>query len=234
MNQKNNPMSILKNTTLLMPVRDEIMNPAGGIKRCLEAHLPYVEQAIVADTGSIDGTRQVLEEIQREYPNLRVIDIPWKGFAKARNRIIREASTEKLLFIDADELITNQEKNTAKAFQELADFVEQEEYEGYDFDFWHVPIPGESPGRVGENNPRLFLNNGVEYAGRVNEFLGEKLGTTKIPPAVYIAHFLPSTDAKLAKAWNWYGTKKYLKQSPSDSAKEHGWKEFNPRRNEFN
>nr|MBP7708770.1 hypothetical protein [Candidatus Pacearchaeota archaeon] len=53
--------TILPDTSLCAIVRDEIINPAqlpgkSGIRSFVESHVPYVEQAVIVDTGSVDGT----------------------------------------------------------------------------------------------------------------------------------------------------------------------------------
>ena len=60
-------MPLLKNTSLCVIVGDEMINPAGGIQSFL-------------DTGSIDGTRQVLKDTRKSYPHLRVFDHPFQGW----------------------------------------------------------------------------------------------------------------------------------------------------------
>src|SRR3989338_10813740 len=84
---------ILPNTALCAIVRDELMNPAGGIENFVRLNVPFVEEAIIVDTGSIDGTREALEELQVQYPNLRVVDHKFDGFANSRNVSLKQAKT---------------------------------------------------------------------------------------------------------------------------------------------
>jgi glycosyltransferase involved in cell wall biosynthesis len=58
-----------------------MQNPAGGIIDFLAWTLPFVEEAVVVDTGSKEGTREILAEAAKYYPHLRVYDHPFKGFA---------------------------------------------------------------------------------------------------------------------------------------------------------
>src|SRR3989338_11169897 len=76
---------ILPNTALCAIVRDELMNPAGGIENFVRLNVPHVEEAVIVDTGSVDGTREKLEELREQYPHMKVFDHPFDGFANSRN-----------------------------------------------------------------------------------------------------------------------------------------------------
>lgn len=65
---------MMPDVSLCAIVRDEAMNPAGGVVKFIDAHMPYVEEGVVVDTGSIDGTREILEEMQAKYPHLKIFD----------------------------------------------------------------------------------------------------------------------------------------------------------------
>ncbi|HVB40276.1 MAG TPA: glycosyltransferase [Terriglobales bacterium] len=80
---------------LAMIVRDaEAELPA-----CLASAAPWVDEMVVADTGSRDRSR----ECARAY-GARVIDLPWEeDFAAARNRGLELLRTDWVLVLDADE-----------------------------------------------------------------------------------------------------------------------------------
>ena len=77
--------SVLPDTTLAMIVRDEIENPAGGIERFLNFAMPHVEAAVIVDTGSIDGTWDVLQHYAEQCVYLRLFQRQWDNFAPSRN-----------------------------------------------------------------------------------------------------------------------------------------------------
>ena len=63
-------------------------------------------EVILADNGSTDGTRAVAESGRARLPALRVIDASARsGQAYARNLGAREARGDKLLFVDADDVV---------------------------------------------------------------------------------------------------------------------------------
>ena len=45
---------VIPDTSLCAIVRDEITNSAGGIIDFIDTTIPYLESAIVVDTGSVD------------------------------------------------------------------------------------------------------------------------------------------------------------------------------------
>lgn len=76
-------------------VRDEERMLPG----CIESLRGAVDEIVVADTGSCDGTRRLARHL-----GARVFSVPWGGdFGAARNAAMDHATGEWLLTIDADE-----------------------------------------------------------------------------------------------------------------------------------
>lgn len=74
---------------------------------CLESVKDVVDEIVIVDTGSTDGTK----EIAREY-GARVFDFPWSGdFAAARNEALGHCMGEWILYIDADERLRPADKS---------------------------------------------------------------------------------------------------------------------------
>lgn len=79
-----------------------------------KAHLPLLLvqdypnfEVIAVNNQSVDGSKDVLEELQKEYPQLRVVNVQendrfWRGKKFGLTLGIKAASHEHLLFIDAD------------------------------------------------------------------------------------------------------------------------------------
>lgn len=68
----------------------------------LLGHLNFVDEIIVIDSFSTDGTFEKL----KTYPNIKIIQRKFLNFADQRNFAIKQASKDWILFIDADERIS--------------------------------------------------------------------------------------------------------------------------------
>ncbi|MSR85847.1 glycosyltransferase [Candidatus Woesearchaeota archaeon] len=145
-------MNILRDTTLCAIVRDEIINPAGGIRDFVESTVPFMEKAIIVDTGSIDGTRQYLEDAKKRYAHLDVLDHPFEGYGPSRNVSIRDVTTDWILVLDADERLMFSD------FEELGKERElSPEAIAFSFDFLTVSlIDVKERLDISGNNPRFF------------------------------------------------------------------------------
>jgi len=87
-----------------------VKNEAGVIRRCLESVRPLLDYCLVVDTGSDDGTQQVIRDYLNEI-NLpgTVLDRPWRNFADNRSEglaLLRQVDWIDYGFtIDADEFL---------------------------------------------------------------------------------------------------------------------------------
>jgi len=99
----NNP-SKTKTITLCMIVKDE----ARVIERCLASVLPIIDNWVIVDTGSTDGTQ---DKIRKFFENVgipgKLYERPWKNFGHNRSEALELASTEGdyAYMIDADEVL---------------------------------------------------------------------------------------------------------------------------------
>ena len=71
------------------------------LPRSLAAVAPYVDEIVIVDTGSTDGTVEIATSF-----GAQVIDFPWNGsFADARNVSLDAATGDWILWLDADEVL---------------------------------------------------------------------------------------------------------------------------------
>lgn len=83
-----------------------VKNEEEHLGACLEAARPVVDEIVVADTGSTDGTVALAEAVVD-----RVLHIDWcDDFALARNTVIEAATGDWCLTLDADEVIQAPER----------------------------------------------------------------------------------------------------------------------------
>lgn len=85
---------------LNMIVKDE--TPV--IRRCLESVIPLIDYWVIVDTGSSDGTQDLIREVMKDIPG-ELHERPWINFGHNRNEALQLAlgKADYFLFIDADE-----------------------------------------------------------------------------------------------------------------------------------
>ncbi|WP_313915632.1 glycosyltransferase [Tahibacter sp.] len=83
-----------------------VKNESAVIERCLRSVLPYVDSWAIADTGSTDGTQDIIRRVLQDKPG-ELIERPWVDFAHNRNEALALARQhgEMALVIDADEVL---------------------------------------------------------------------------------------------------------------------------------
>lgn len=88
--------------SLCMIVKDE----ESVLKRCLKSIKDIVDEIIIVDTGSKDRTK----EIAKEFTN-KIYDYEWvDNFSRARNFSFSKATKEYILWLDADDVILDEDK----------------------------------------------------------------------------------------------------------------------------
>ena len=149
---------ILPEVELCAIVRDELINPAGGIEDFVHSTTPFVGRATIVDTGSKDGTKEKLRNLLNTYPRLnigefdqsmkdayiqydpRVLLLASRGigepdspdrfsYAAARNFAVSLTKLRWLLVLDADERLTQED------FKKIGEVMRQQPTaEGFNFD----------------------------------------------------------------------------------------------------
>jgi len=150
--------AVLPDTSLCAIVRDEMINPAGGIISFIEAAILHVEKAVIVDTGSVDETLNVLNDMQAKYSHLSVYSRPFKDFASSRNWALDQIKTKNVLILDADERIS--EEN----FVELRNIMIENPRRGYNLPIIKCLSDGSTKKLNAANNPRIFrLSDNIIY-----------------------------------------------------------------------
>jgi glycosyltransferase involved in cell wall biosynthesis len=90
--------------SVIVPALDE----EAYIGRCLDALMTQIDQIdeiLVVDNGSTDGTRSKVGEAAQRCPKVRLIDEPRRGIIPARNAGLDAATSDLLARIDADTFV---------------------------------------------------------------------------------------------------------------------------------
>jgi glycosyltransferase involved in cell wall biosynthesis len=224
--------NILPDTSLCAIVRDEMMNPAGGIIDFVDSTLPFVEEAIIVDTGSVDGTRQVLEEISGKYPNLKIYDRKFDGYASSRNFSLKQVKTRRAFILDADERLTKND------FEKLREILAETDKTAVEFKI--LDIRPDKTDYIYGLNPRLFnIGRKRNFYGEIWERVNGITNQDTLYSDVEIKHFSPDDKTYSKKKGEWYrllethivcGKLKNLDTPPSQLPSYKEWKAYNPKR----
>lgn len=137
-----------------MIVRDE----ERSLARCLESALPWVDEAVVVDTGSVDATAAIARRC-----GARVASWAWTDdFSAARNAALELTDAAWRLVLDADEWIVAGGESLAALRSAAPEFLGQIRVVSW-FDQAGGSV-GSAPSWMSRVLPR-----GVGYAGRIHE-----------------------------------------------------------------
>ena len=192
--------------------------------------MPYVAKAVVLDTGSADNTYDILQEARKTFGHLQVGQIQWQDWANARNCALRKVTTEYVLVLDADELLTEED------YSNIAQYMGENQQQQYEFVIrtlyldYHAHV-----NKINVLNPRLFLPDGAKFIvdGDWSEMIEFPSGIVEcsIPESIAtIKHFKGSSRQDESKRKDWYREGKWKNEQPIENARRNGWKSFNPAR----
>jgi glycosyltransferase involved in cell wall biosynthesis len=83
-----------------------VKNESRVIRRCIDSAKPFISHWVIVDTGSTDGTQQIVEQALAGIPG-ELCQRPWKDFGHNRTEALDLArgKAEYTLVIDADEVL---------------------------------------------------------------------------------------------------------------------------------
>lgn len=159
-------------------------NEAPRIARAIQSIYPWVDEVLVLDTGSTDGTQQVAMRA-----GARVHEHPWEDdFSAARNRALDLAGADWHVMLDADEWLEEGGAVLASLRERTPDFVGS---------LAVASAQGPSLPVVPSLLSRV-LPGAVRYHGRIHEQPAHSLPV--LPLAVRLGHSGYEPDARAAKA----------------------------------
>jgi glycosyltransferase involved in cell wall biosynthesis len=170
-----------------------VRNMGGFVGACIASARPVVDEAVVVDTGSTDGTPAVARAA-----GAVVIERPWPGdLARAHDLPVAHARGDWVLVLDGDEVL---DPATGPAVRRL---VETRAYEGYRFTVrnyvygpvlkWRPadprdPLSRGAAGYTPSTAVRLFRRRGYRHRGLVHQSVvpaiqerGGRIGEAAVP-----------------------------------------------------
>ena len=87
-----------------------VKNETAVILRCLKSVKPWIHSWAIVDTGSTDGTQQLIQDFMQDLPG-KLFERPWQNFGFNRTEALQLAQdpslphADYLMFIDADETL---------------------------------------------------------------------------------------------------------------------------------
>ncbi|MFH2043932.1 MAG: glycosyltransferase [Pseudomonadota bacterium] len=189
-----------------------VKNEEVFLDQCLKSICDYVDEIIIVDTGSTDGT----VDIARKYTE-KIYFHPWEGsFSKARNQAMGYATCDWILTIDADEeFVAGSGELLRQAVREsgFADAIHANVISTY------------SGGRKAarHNSERILRNNGIiHYEGIVHNRVE---GAFKIKESrIELMHYGYDVDEKKAQEKflrTIHLLKKQIEENPTDPMPHH-------------
>lgn len=169
-------------------------NEKENLEKCLQALAGYDLEIVVADTGSTDGTLEMI----RNYTG-SVYEFTWcDDFAKARNFAISKAVNDRILVLDSDEYVQKMDiKQIQSCFEQFPEGIGKIRIKNYFYQ------KNEIQEEVEYIN-RLFDRRYYQYEGKIHEQLvrkdGESIQTYQAPVLINHSGYLLTKEEKWAKA----------------------------------
>lgn len=81
-----------------------VKNESAVIQRCLQSVKKFIDYWVIVDTGSTDGTQEIVKNFLKDIPG-ELHERPWVDFSQNRNEALTLAQdkADYILFIDADD-----------------------------------------------------------------------------------------------------------------------------------
>jgi glycosyltransferase involved in cell wall biosynthesis len=177
-------------------------NEARFIADCVES-LDFCREIIIVDSGSTDGTLEIINDIEKRGFPIRLLKREWPGFARQKQFALEQCTQNWCLSIDADERIDSKLKT------EIVEAVrtDSDEYAG-----WYVRLrewlPGygyESPLVATKYKLRLSRNGMSHFSSnrQVHEGLEVKGNCGHLRDGYLLHYRALSIEEEAAKAVNY-------------------------------
>lgn len=138
-----------------------VRNEAANLAQCLDSVRGAVDEIVILDTGSTDGTK----DIARRYTKC-VFDEPWRDdFAAARNAAFSHATKPYLMWMDADDVLDPPEREKLIALRPMLDGT----IDAVMMPYIGALRPDGTPALVFDRERIVRREAGFRFAGAVHE-----------------------------------------------------------------
>jgi glycosyltransferase involved in cell wall biosynthesis len=158
-------------------------NNMGGL---LDDTCPVLEEVVVVDTGSTDGTLEILKEKQKQYPNLRIEHFEWVNhFSKARNYSFSLASPKAdwILWLDGDDRV---DREKLRRFKD--EILDDDSVDAWMLDYVYSTLPDGSPQTILGRERFLRSSKRPRWTGAIHETVDIGLMRQKYCQDLQIIH----------------------------------------------
>src|SRR5829696_8387503 len=121
-----------------------VRNESRVIERCLNSVRRFIDYWVIVDTGSTDGTQQLIRQCMRDVPG-DLMERPWIDFAHNRSEALELArgKSDYVFVIDADEVLDS-EKDFS--FPQLTHDAYYLKISSGPIAFWRIQLFRNAPG----------------------------------------------------------------------------------------
>lgn len=147
--------------SLCMIVKNEISN----IEYLMNDVCPVLEQVVVVDTGSTDGTYEKLKNLENKYQSLEVHTYKWHDhFSDARNFSFSLANNDWIFWLDGDDRI---DRSKLKYFKD--NILDNSDVDVWMLDYNYAQLPSGEPQIVLGRERFLRRSLNSKWQGAIHE-----------------------------------------------------------------
>ncbi len=140
-----------------------VKNEEDTIGNCLESVKDIFDEIIIVDTGSIDRTKEILNKY-----NVTIYDFEWiDDFSAARNFSFSKATTDYIMWLDADDILKEEDYNKLVEIKKMLDGNIKQFAAKY-----AVSFDSNGNSTLEYNRERIFLRKEkYKWIGRIHEVI---------------------------------------------------------------
>ncbi|MBU8869698.1 MAG: glycosyltransferase family 2 protein [Gemmatimonadales bacterium] len=162
--------------TLLLSLCMIVKNESETVKKCLNSVRNLVDEMVVVDTGSSDGTQEIVQKM-----GARLIQSTWENdFSRARNQAIDNAKGRWILILDADEYLLPEGISAVRILLKRNTKKQETPATAFRLIQKSALVENETSG-ITAHQVRIFPNNpAIRYRGPVHEQVESNLAEARI------------------------------------------------------